>query len=110
MLPLSNLHSASTLAAPTCPQRLILVLDGVPYQTIADLRAEGRFKHFHDPARMISTFPSSTNPAMVEILHAELFAGIWRPYLGELMKKPMPRKNLPTNGAEVAAQIISSRL
>ena len=64
--------SAATTASHTqTPRRLVLVLDGVPYQTIADLRAEGRFKHFHDPARMISTFPSSTNPAMVEILHAE---------------------------------------
>lgn len=53
------------------PRRLVVVLDGVPYQTIAELRAEGRFARFHDPARMISTFPSSTNPAMIEILHAE---------------------------------------
>lgn len=49
----------------------MLVLDGVPSQTIAELRAEGRFKSFHDPARMISTFPSLTNPAMIEILQAE---------------------------------------
>jgi hypothetical protein len=53
------------------PRRLVVVLDGVPYQTMAELRAEGRFARFHDPARMISTFPSSTNPAMVEILRAE---------------------------------------
>src|SRR5262249_55603513 len=51
------------------PRRLVIVLDGVPYQTIVDLRAEGRFRHFFEPARMISTFPSLTNPAMIEILH-----------------------------------------
>jgi Type I phosphodiesterase / nucleotide pyrophosphatase len=50
------------------PRRLVLVLDGVPYKTVADLRAEGRFRYFRDPARMISTFPSLTNPAMIEIL------------------------------------------
>ena len=30
--------------------------------------------------------------------------------LDELLKRPMPRENLPTNGAEVAARIISSRI
>ncbi len=49
----------------------MIVLDGVPYKTIADLRAEGRFRRFKQPARMISTFPSLTNAAMIEILQAE---------------------------------------
>jgi len=57
-------------AAPG-PRRLVLVLDGVPYRTVTALRAEGRFRAFRDPARMISTFPSLTNPAMIEILGAE---------------------------------------
>jgi hypothetical protein len=52
-------------------RRLVIILDGVPYQTIADLKAEGRFQQFKQPAKLISAFPSSTNPAMVEILHAE---------------------------------------
>jgi hypothetical protein len=52
-------------------RRLVIVLDGVPYQTIAELRAEGRFRRFRNPARMISMFPSLTNVAMIEILQAE---------------------------------------
>ncbi len=59
----SNHHQTS--------RRLVLVLDGVPYETIAELKAEGRFSRFHQPSRMVSTFPSLTNPAMVEILHHE---------------------------------------
>jgi len=47
---------------------------------------------------------------MLEIPHEDLFAGNWRPYLDELLKMPMPKENLPTNGAAVAARIISSRL
>ncbi|MBS1790619.1 MAG: alkaline phosphatase family protein [Acidobacteria bacterium] len=46
-------------------------MDGVPFETIAELKAEGHFSRFHSPARMVSTFPSLTNPAMVEILHHE---------------------------------------
>ncbi len=53
------------------PRRLVIVLDGVPYQAVAELRAEGRFRRFKDPARMISMFPSLTNVAMIEILQAE---------------------------------------
>jgi hypothetical protein len=71
ILPFNHWLVAATASNPATPRRLILVLDGVPYQTIADLQAEGRFKRFKNPARMIATFPSSTNPAMVEILHAE---------------------------------------
>ena len=58
-------HHANT------PRRLILILDGVPFDTIEKLRAEGRFKRFTAPARMVATFPSSTNPSLVEILHTE---------------------------------------
>ena len=47
---------------------------------------------------------------MLEIPHEDLFAGKWKPYLDELLNKPMPKENLPTNGADVAARIISSRL
>lgn len=47
---------------------------------------------------------------MLEIPHADLFAGNWKPYLDELLKMPMPKENLRTDGASVAAQIISSRI
>ena len=47
---------------------------------------------------------------MLEIPHEDLFAGNWKSYLDELLKKPMPAANLPTNGAAAAARIISERL
>lgn len=56
-------------ASGPLPRRLVIVVDGVPYQTLAQLRAEGRFHRFLTPARMVSTFPSLTNAAMIEILH-----------------------------------------
>ena len=69
ILPLQSWLDAPARGQSTPPRRLVVVLDGVPYQTIADLRAEGRFRRFNEPARMISTFPSLTNAAMIEILH-----------------------------------------
>ena len=47
---------------------------------------------------------------MLEIAHEDLFCGNWKPYLDQLLKVTPPDGNLPTNGASVAAQIISSRL
>src|SRR5262249_24200938 len=69
ILPLQSWFSKSARSISSLPHRLVIVLDGVPYQTIAGLRAEGRFRRYQEPARMISTFPSLTNPAMIEILH-----------------------------------------
>lgn len=75
ILPLDARFNSTLTSSTIRPRRLVLVLDGVPYQTIADLRAEGHFKHFQNPARMIATFPSSTNPSLVEILQAESSPG-----------------------------------
>jgi hypothetical protein len=71
ILPVQSWLGRTLRPATSAPRRLVLVLDGVPYRTIAELRAEGRFKTFRDPARMITTFPSLTNMGMIEILQTE---------------------------------------
>ena len=68
ILPVRAWINKPVRGARITPQRLVLVLDGVPYQTIKDLVSEGLFSRFKEPSRMISTFPSLTNPAMIEIL------------------------------------------
>ncbi len=75
ILPMQSWLDRAAFSHSSANRRLVIVLDGVPYQTIADLRAEGRFRRFKNPARMISTFPSLTNAAMIEILQAEDSAG-----------------------------------
>jgi hypothetical protein len=70
ILPLQSWLDKAAYSHSSRPRRLVIVLDGVPYQTVAELRAEGRFRRFKNPARMISMFPSLTNVAMIEILHA----------------------------------------
>lgn len=68
IMPLHSWLNHSPLAAAGGKRRIVLVLDGVPYDTIVKMRGEGLFHRFQPPARMISTFPSLTNPAMIEIL------------------------------------------
>lgn len=75
VLPFNDWRNATAVLSALPPRRLVLVLDGVPYQTIAELRPEGHFKRFQNPARMIATFPSSTNPSLVEILQADAAPG-----------------------------------
>src|SRR5262245_40946786 len=70
ILPLQSWLDGAARSHSSGPRRLVIVLDGVPYQTIAELRAEGRFRRFKNPARMISMFPSLTNVAMIELLQA----------------------------------------
>jgi hypothetical protein len=70
ILPLQSWLDGAAYSHSSGSRRLVIVLDGVPYQTIAELRAEGRFRRFNAPARMISMFPSLTNVAMIEILQA----------------------------------------
>lgn len=49
-------------------RHLIICVDGVAFSTIEEMRAEGRFKLFRHPSRMIAPFPSLTNLALAEIL------------------------------------------
>lgn len=68
ILPVHGWLNDSPLVETGGKRRIVLVLDGVPYETIVKMRGEGLFRRFRAPARMISTFPSLTNPAMIEIL------------------------------------------
>lgn len=54
--------------APAAKRHIIIVVDGVGFGTIQKMRAEGRFKAFRDPARMIAPFPSLTNVSMASLL------------------------------------------
>ena len=49
-------------------QHIIICVDGVGISTISKLRAEGHFKMFRAPSRMITTFPSLTNQAISTVL------------------------------------------
>lgn len=75
ILPFYARQTTKATVLSSYSRRLIIILDGVPFETIEKLRAEERFKQFTRPARMVATFPSSTNPSLVEILHTESSPG-----------------------------------
>lgn len=50
--------------------RLILCLDGIPYQEIISLWEEGYFREFFRPVPLISPFPSESEVALTESVHA----------------------------------------
>lgn len=66
---LSVLSPAATSAEKWSgpPRRLILALDGVPYQMMRDLQSHGYFSGFHPTSRMVSSFPSMTDVAFSEM-------------------------------------------
>ncbi|HEX5736656.1 MAG TPA: hypothetical protein VF131_27745 [Blastocatellia bacterium] len=51
-------------------RRLVLALDGVPWQVIDETRSGGHFRVFNPPARVISPFPTMTNIGMCAMLGA----------------------------------------
>ena len=62
--------AARPAATPARPRRLLLCLDGVPFETLAEARSAGLFDNFRDPARLLSPFPTLTNVALAEMLGA----------------------------------------
>ena len=49
-------------------RHIIICVDGVGISTISKLQAEGHFKMFRKPSRLITTFPSLTNQAISTVL------------------------------------------
>lgn len=49
------------------PQRLVLALDGIPYDLFVELQGRGYFTDFYPAARMVSTFPSLSDVSFAAI-------------------------------------------
>jgi hypothetical protein len=52
------------------PRRLLLCLDGVPYEVLKVAKGQGLFDIFSDPSRLLSPFPTMTNVALSRMLGA----------------------------------------
>jgi hypothetical protein len=57
-------------AGETRPRRLLLCLDGVPYEVIKTAKSRGLFARFREPANLLSPFPTMTNIALSTMLGA----------------------------------------
>src|SRR4051812_18805749 len=57
-------------AGLTRPRRLLLCLDGVPYEVLKRAKGRGMFEHFGEPSRLLSPFPTMTNIALSRMLGA----------------------------------------
>jgi len=67
-----NVSEAESPGEPSSNQAdrlcLIFALDGVSYDVMEELHAEGYFQGFYAPGRLVSTFPSLTRPAFSRML------------------------------------------
>jgi hypothetical protein len=57
-------------AGVTRPRRLLLCLDGVPYEVLKNAKGRGLFDNFTEPSRLLSPFPTMTNVALSRMLGA----------------------------------------
>ncbi len=51
-------------------RHLVLILDGVGYETVRAWQAAGRLRLFHPPAPVISTYPSMTDIALADVFQS----------------------------------------
>lgn len=58
---------AADISPDGVPQRLVLALDGIPYDVFVELQGQGHFTDFHPAARMVSTFPSLSDVSFAAI-------------------------------------------
>ncbi|MCK4328165.1 MAG: hypothetical protein KAW41_06920 [Candidatus Diapherotrites archaeon] len=58
------------IAAAECPH-FIIVLDGVPFEIVAELYHAGHFRFFHPPTRVVCCYPAMTDLALSELFHTE---------------------------------------
>jgi hypothetical protein len=58
---------SQALSPDGLPRRLVLALDGIPYDVFVAMQAEGHFREFHPAARMVSTFPALSDVAFAQI-------------------------------------------
>ncbi len=66
--------------------------------------SRGRFVEYDV---LVAAMPRFLRAAFID--HADLFAGRWQPHLDALLAQPAPPDTPATNGAEVAAQLITER-
>lgn len=69
-----------SVPAEALPRRVVLALDGLDYRDVLAARQRGRFAAFHEPARLISTFPSISDIAWHAIFGVQPPAGYQRVY------------------------------
>ena len=56
--------------SPARARRLLLCLDGVPFDVVTEAKSRGLFDNFNAPARLLSPFPTLTNVALAQMLSA----------------------------------------
>jgi hypothetical protein len=63
----SKAKLSKALSPDGLPRRLVLAIDGIPYDVFVELQAEGHFAGFRPAARMVSTFPALSDVAFAQI-------------------------------------------
>jgi Type I phosphodiesterase / nucleotide pyrophosphatase len=68
--PETKVLSLSEASAPGSGRKLAVCLDGVPYDDMRALWEDGYFREFSRPGKLISVFPSLSDVALTDVLHA----------------------------------------
>lgn len=68
-------------------RHVVLILDGVGFEAVGELRKTFTLSYLHPPSRLVGPFPSTTNPAMTALLSAPPPPGFDRVYYDRFEKE-----------------------
>jgi hypothetical protein len=71
----------------TRPRRLLLCLDGVPWELIQAAKSRGLFEEFGQPTRLLSPFPTMTNIALSAMFDASAPSGYESLYFDQSLRQ-----------------------
>jgi len=54
---------------PFC-RHVVFILDGMPYEVVQAYREQGGLRLFHDPSRLVSTYPDMTDLALADLMRS----------------------------------------
>jgi len=57
-------------------RHVVLILDGIGYDTVEEFQRAGRLRLFHPPARLLSTFPAMTDIALADVFQSTPCIGL----------------------------------
>ena len=64
-----SLVNLDEVSADQC-RHVVIILDGIGYDTVEEFRKEGRLRQFHPPMPVISTFPAMTDIALADVFRS----------------------------------------
>ena len=92
VLTLSSCQTFPPLLSKTPPEKLIIGLDGIGYNLFKEMYEGGYFRNFYIPSRVISTFPSISDPNWSRLFNVSVSKSYTKVYFDQKLNQGHGKK------------------